>query len=274
MSSQNQTVDRLSAFTRMVSGMFADDPTCPSVITSWLPETEEYYASVRRYKQPYAVDGWVIAKATGETMSAVLDELEDKVADLVPIGVGDIVYAIAADRYSVLPLLVVGVGAKMIVVHCAAEGTTASIAPYSLFRTLGRAEKTLSRTEEPPTRAKTKTKAKVKAEAEADGAIAIGQTVFMVAAWRDKPAAAHGHRPWTMSIAERLVSNVFDNGRVVELVATYGAHKVRVFSYRVNLTSQQASATVAYWMTRPDEVFKDADENGYLSAPLPHLGRS
>jgi len=272
MSSQNQTVDRLSAFTRLVSETFADDPTCPSVITSWLPETEEYYASVRRYKQPYAVDGWVMAKATGETLSAVLDELEDKVADLVPIGVGDIVYAIAADRYSVLPLLVVGVGTKTVVVHCAAGGTTASISPHSLFRTLGRAEKTLSRTEEPPTRAKTKVKAKAKAEA--DGAIGIGQTVFVVAAWRDNPAAARGHRPWTVSIAERLVSNVFDNGRVVELAATHGGHKVRVYSYRVHLTSQQASATVAYWMARPDEAFKDADENGYLSTSLIHLGYS
>lgn len=270
MSSQNQTVDRLSAFTRLVSETFADDPTCPSVITSWLPETEEYYASVRRYEQPYAVDGWVMAKATGETLSAVLDELEDKVVDLIPLQVGDSVYAIAADRCSVLPLLVVGVGPKTVVVHCAAEGTTTGRSPRSLFHSIERAEKML----QSPGGLSHQTNTDTRAEEGEDGAIGIGQTVFVVAAWRDNPAAARGHQPWTVSIAERLVSNVFDNGRVVELAATHGDRKVRVYSYRVHLTSQQASATVAYWMARPDEAFKDADENGYLSTSLIHLGCS
>lgn len=65
----------LMSLIRAVVDKYPDDPCTPSVTLSWLPDRQEWYASVVRYHERFGMGKQVVTKVSAPTFEACVQQL-------------------------------------------------------------------------------------------------------------------------------------------------------------------------------------------------------
>jgi hypothetical protein len=60
---------------KSIAEMFPNDPSGPGISLAWIAKTQEYYASITRFRQGYGEGRYVIHRARGRSIFACLNDL-------------------------------------------------------------------------------------------------------------------------------------------------------------------------------------------------------
>ena len=81
---KDKTQEMLELVTRAACHLYADDPTCPSIVHSYL-RTNVYYLSVVRYRRAYAKDKFIVYKTTNKDLAQGLMSVAAWLSDQAPV---------------------------------------------------------------------------------------------------------------------------------------------------------------------------------------------
>ncbi len=85
----------LEKLNKAISEFFKGDPTCPSVIASWLPNEQVFYVAIHRYKQKWGGDRDILCSVRHSSLETAVSYLAKDY--LIKIGRGQAVEALICE---------------------------------------------------------------------------------------------------------------------------------------------------------------------------------